>query len=940
MRLFERTKFYYNMILLNRRNTLIMFLGLGISLAMISEGLIFMYSFQYDAFIEFNREIPTRQITVNINGIDVTTDQETFFPIYDEIIARAIKGAGLNESVLRTDWIGVRDAMLYIDSKSNPGHGQLITDSDFYSLPADYFSAFDEILFNGTLPYRSNEVLVVATREIVESSNLTNLGIFPLYVPVFTMTEDLYLAVEMGIPAAGGYVNVTGVILAEDFENYNGQIIQDMRSLDEYFTENFILSRYTNIMKFVSNIESSIANPGVMSFTCRFAMDVGKIDAFNIQAEIAKLNNLGQEISREFTKEGYDVQIYLNLIEDLRGFREEFVIFQLIGLLFTTPIIGMALSLTNYSTNLMKRRQKRQISSMLQRGSSRKEVMTLLITQVAEFTIMALLVCVIIGYPFASLMLKSNGFLNFSGTSIFPAINMIIFYVIIGATLIFSIIINARNVWDMANITTQEAYGVKREKPPLWQRTYVDIMLIIVGIVLWLVVRFQLDSSANVAFAYGFGTSAPICLILGSILFITRLYPRFIDLLAKIGWGRKKLGILGLSAKRSIRRRSSVIRSLVLVSITFTLIISSITTISSYQKFDSEQAYYQLGADILIRNVKVSNDNVKNKVLGIEGVEAGTYIRYTSQITSYGPTLYSYVILGVDPNEFAEIGYFDRHYIGTKDKREFFNVLNEENTTIMQKDQLALVDLEKEDEFKITVEKSIGSDRNYSLNIGNVFNYFPRFFVEKPREGTVFRFTMVVNDSFIDDLAYSKFTIAGDMLVKVDPNYKISDVSDAIEQELGRSVEDVDSLMKAFEGSLRNTMLYGSLNTLFISSMAITIAAISLMIYIQSIENEMEVTMLKTLGMSPRQLFSMFTIEALTLVIFGSVLGFCVGLFSAKMFLEILTLDNVMPPERMVFLPGQIALAFGVLFITALGSAAVTSWIIFRKDTIKGIKTI
>ncbi|NHJ39097.1 MAG: hypothetical protein FK731_03620, partial [Asgard group archaeon] len=126
MKIFERTKFYYNMILLNRRNTLIMFLGLGISLAMISEGLIFMYSFQYNAFIEFNKEIPTEQLTVNINAIDVTEDLETFFPLFHNITNRAIENAELNERILRTDWFGAKRTMLYIDSKSNPGKGQLI----------------------------------------------------------------------------------------------------------------------------------------------------------------------------------------------------------------------------------------------------------------------------------------------------------------------------------------------------------------------------------------------------------------------------------------------------------------------------------------------------------------------------------------------------------------------------------------------------------------------------------------------------------------------------------------------------------------------------------------------------------------------------------------------------------------------------------------------
>ena len=331
-------------------------------------------------------------------------------------------------------------------------------------------------------------------------------------------------------------------------------------------------------MNYVSRIEYF---QGDVGFKCRMAFDLSTIDAFNIAGEIAMLNRLSQEILRAFEGEDFELTVNPALIENLREFQEEFMIFQLFALLFTTPLIGMALSLTNYSTNLMKKRQKRQVSNMLQRGASRKEVLSLLIFQVIEFTVIALLICIIIGYPFAWLMMKSNSFLSFGGASVFPSTNMIIFYTIIGAAFIFSTIVNARSIWETSNISTVEAYGTTIQRKPTWERTYLDLLLIIVGIILWLIVKMQLKGSQAYAFAYGFGTTAPICLVLGSILLVTRIYPYFINLLAKIGWKRPKLGILGLSAKRSMRRRGAVIRSLVLITLTFTLIISSVGLNSS-----------------------------------------------------------------------------------------------------------------------------------------------------------------------------------------------------------------------------------------------------------------------------------------------------------------------------------------------------------------------
>ncbi|HUT82279.1 MAG TPA: ABC transporter permease [Candidatus Bathyarchaeia archaeon] len=940
MKIAEQFKFYTKMLFLNRRNTIVMFLGLGISLAMISEGLIFMYSFQYDAFTDFNIQTPIRQFTISVDSTNIIDQEESFLSLLNNITQKAIDEVGLRNRILRTDWIAQRGAMLYLGG-SNPGDtndDQLIPNFNVIALPDDYFSAFASILYNGSLPYKSDEFLVVARRSVIENTNLSNLGMFPVYVPVLAFPPDNFYSVELGIPTAGAYCNVTGLITEEDFENYRGTLSDDFKSLDDYLTDQFILTRYTGATNFVTSV---LYLNGYLGYNCRFSFDLNKIDAFNIGGEIEKLEYLGQELSRQFDNENIGIQISLDLINDLKEFNEEFLIFQLFGLLFITPIIGMSLSLTNYSTNLMKKRQQRQVSNMLQRGTSRKEVIALLVFQVVEFTVMAVLTCFIVGYPFANLMLRSNGFLSFGGISRFPALNMIIFYAIIGAATIFSLIINARNVWDMSNISTTEAYGTTVQKQSIWEKLYLDVILIITGIVLWLIVRYQISDTTSFSFAFGFGTTAPVLLILGGILFITRIYPYFVKLLAEFGWKRPKLGILGLSAKRSFRRKNSVIRSLVLISLTFTLIISSLTTITSYQKYDKEQAYYQLGADILIRGVKVSNDNLKNTVLAIEGVEIGTYIKYTSQIITYGAVTYSYIVLGIDPDEFSQTAYFERDYLGTKDIEEFFGALKDNNKVVMQKDQLRKIASDSGDQLTIYYEKYILGQVNHTVDIVGTYNYFPRFYTESPSaDSSIYRFVIVGNYNLTATIAYSKMSTAGDMLVKVAEGYKIREVAEAIENELGRSVDNVESIMGSFEGSLRNTMLYGSLNTAFITSMIVTIAAITLMILVQAIENEMEISMLKTLGMSPKQLFGMFTTEAATLLTFGSILGLCVGILSAKMFMEILTIDVRFPPAELVVPPLQIFLAFGMLFITAFGAAAMTSWIIFRKEAIKGIKQI
>ncbi|MFW9923703.1 MAG: FtsX-like permease family protein, partial [Candidatus Thorarchaeota archaeon] len=216
-----------------------------------------------------------------------------------------------------------------------------------------------------------------------------------------------------------------------------------------------------------------------------------------------------------------------------------------------------------------------------------------------------------------------------------------------------------------------------------------------------------------------------------------------------------------------------------------------------------------------------------------------------------------------------------------------------------------------------------------------------RFYLEKPREGTTsYRFAILGTYSNVTQFASSSYNINGDLLVKVTSGYDISQVKVSIEDELQRGIDCVIDKKETFEGSLRNIMLYGSVNASFISSLIITTTAIILMILIQSLENEREVVTLKILGISPKQLFSMFLTEASSVVAFGSIIGAGLGIFAAVMFTDMLTFETQIPVTE-IMVPGlELTLAYLLLFGSSIIAAALTSWLIFRKDTIKAIKQI
>ena len=101
--------------------------------------------------------------------------------------------------------------------------------------------------------------------------------------------------------------------------------------------------------------------------------------------------------------------------------------------------------------------------------------------------------------------------------------------------------VNVGNIWNLSKIGTEEAFTERKSKKPFWERFYIDIFLLIVGITAWIITYYQLRNTAvSAAFAQVLGAPAPIVLILGVVLFSSRIYPILTNWLSRISWKFEK----------------------------------------------------------------------------------------------------------------------------------------------------------------------------------------------------------------------------------------------------------------------------------------------------------------------------------------------------------------------------------------------------------------
>ena len=341
----EQLKIYFNLLLLNRRSTILSFLGLGLSLILIAQGLIFTYSFQYGAFEEYTGETPTRQVSIITSILEFSEEQSDIIDNLHNVSQQSIESLKLNSRIRKVDWHFEKAHAIGV--KANNGKFQLIREFNLFGMSFDYFSTLQKLLFNGTLPASSSEVIVVTKSSTISNSNLGNTGEFPLYVPTW-----------------GGYIyekpiNVSGIIEREDLDAYEGSFRDDFQSMLDYFTDEFMI---------INNVNFPTENVRAIG---RFSFYLNEINSFNIKQEISMVNGLCQELSRELKEEGYEhLFVYNELGEILKSFSDEFRLFQLFGLLFLAPLTAVTIALSSFSANQLKRRQKHHIALLYQRGSS------------------------------------------------------------------------------------------------------------------------------------------------------------------------------------------------------------------------------------------------------------------------------------------------------------------------------------------------------------------------------------------------------------------------------------------------------------------------------------------------------------------------------------------------------------------------------------------
>ncbi|KKL16147.1 hypothetical protein LCGC14_2498500, partial [marine sediment metagenome] len=327
-----------------------------------------------------------------------------------------------------------------------------------------------------------------------------------------------------------------------------------------------------NLTSFIQEFDQNIANIDDPDFyfyksehlTLMYMSNAKYFDSLDIGATLRKLELLRSDVEENIlggNDRWFSGWFSDNVYWTLKEIENQVTFLLVMLFLFSSPVFILALFLAYYSFGLIKRQKFQQLGVMLSRGIKRSQLSILLILEVFVSLIIAIIMGILLSIPFSTIFVQSSGLLEFDNprSPVILLLDLVRFITPIGFILI--VITNLFSIYRTSNITlaTIEKHMNKEQTDPFWQKKYLDVVFLILGIGIILVVseiNLRQDRDMNLAFLNFLLIPAPILLVTGAVMFISRIFVIVTDRISVLLW-KKKSGLLSFSLKNVVRHKQA-----------------------------------------------------------------------------------------------------------------------------------------------------------------------------------------------------------------------------------------------------------------------------------------------------------------------------------------------------------------------------------------------
>ncbi|MFX0184804.1 MAG: FtsX-like permease family protein [Candidatus Hodarchaeota archaeon] len=985
----------YELLIGNRKLVIPTMVGLIIALTVISQSGVLVESYRERIFEEIvfkTHNDYSGDITIDLYGgtfrgslaqhLQWGVNAFTNFTLYEELVNKAIKDVNYGEYISESYWYSIPLVSLWLNSTDvfrKPGEkGNEDMEwpiSILTSSALTFFTQLNLILEMegvGRQPENSSEVIFVRPKEVDPWAekwfeNLTLNTKVNITIPRWILPEEEEQPNKtITIVGIVDYERKFSPVFFQDNElNAASPSDNSTALLWKYFTPElngyYFLTRPLLLNHTLGELKGDHSDLNWQGQVGgKIFLDKTRFDAFNTNSEIFQLQHFLQALQQNF----YIVTSFPEVRSPIHGLMKEFeaTIFGLILilLLVSLPVISIALYLVVYSFGLIRRQKQAQIGIIKTRGGSWQQILGILLGEMMISTIIAILVGFLLSLFLSDFVMRSTDYLTFLGQTIpvKASLELLLGLIVIGIGI--ALLLNFVRIIRISRQQIIETLVPTEVRDPLWKRYYLDILMFILGTAAWLILNALVRPVSGGETFQGtpdvrpnpnpssdlisllmllIGLPAPFLIFFGTIMLIARFFPVLMKKLADLLW-KVEGGVNAFAIRNIVRHKQAANRAVLLITLALSFSILASSLIFSLDETQHLKFYYQEGADVSLSTGTTLNETVftqlQQNVSHLSRISGVFSANYWS-----GDIIYRhYQFLFVDPVTYAETAFTDPSFKLSSSLPTLINQLAD-NTTLLLFDGNLKADISKPligENLSIQF-KTPNKTEVLSFRIGGTFKLWPTFYPQSWHDfstnywiiGSLGMFNCLNQSSYLSN-------VEGTYLAKVDSLTYIEETVETITNMTGKRPSSAALAYKEYKTSFERHFQLSILNSNLVISIAVAVIGMVMFAFFTYVDREKEIGVERALGMTRFQTAQSFLVEAATILIFGSVIGYLTGVFFVTMFLQITQVGQTIPPQVIIY-PTKllVPLIAGILIAAGIGSV-LPAYFATRKDVSRILK--
>jgi putative ABC transport system permease protein len=452
--------------------------------------------------------------------------------------------------------------------------------------------------------------------------------------------------------------------------------------------------------------------------------------------------------------------------------------------------------------------------------------------------------------------------------------------------------------------------SARRERPPLWQRLYLDLLCLVVsGLVYWLTARTGFSAVVNPDSNPTLSLSvymflAPALLWLGAALLLVRLRGKALAWVAARAAGNRATSWRGFLLASAGRRGAAINRGLLVVGLLLAFGVNLGIFTATYDQQARVDAQLTVGGDVVVSAPAgaIAKNNLVSKIAQTPGVAGATPVDHSYAYV--GPDLQD--IFGIDAATFKQGSTLrDSYFLGGSASQILSRLHTTRDGVIVSKETIADYSLSLGDLLRLRVlDHTTGTFKVVPFHVIGIVQEFP----SAPKDSF-----MVTNLSYLQSVTHDPGPNVVFASAKGDPVPVASRIK-AQTSQYGTAVRDLRQQLAQTTSSITTVDLRGISRIEEVFALLLAAAAMALFVGVGLAERRQELATMAALGASLRQAAAFLWTEAALVLAAALALAAVLGWLLAKMLVAMLQHVFDPPPDH---------LAAPWAFLLGLGGAAI-----------------